>query len=83
MTVALDPPVVIGTTVVAALARTDLLRSGPSCFGAKRAVAILIQRDGEMVALAPAGSTLSDEDVEALCPGALARFGALCAVALA
>lgn len=83
MSVSLDPPRRVGGLMVAALSRTVLgpVRLGPgfAVAGSKEPLAILIAEAGAVRALAPDGRPLEAAEVEALCPGALARMAAFAA----
>lgn len=70
----LEPPVFAGGAAFAALARTDVMRHRAGCVGSKSAVALLVRHDAELRAFTPRGREMTADEVETLCPGALARF---------
>jgi hypothetical protein len=74
MTISLDPALTFGQTTVVALTRRRVsstrLKQTFFVGGHKRPVAFLLRRGKTMSALAPDGTTLSQAEVEALCPGA-------------
>lgn len=78
MAVALGSPVGIDGIQVAALARNSISAHGfarhIAFAGTRRAVALLIGRGDQVVACTPEGETLTPTEVEALCPGAMAKF---------
>ena len=74
MTLTLERPVFAGSTAIAAIARIEMLHHRAGCVGSKRAVALLIRLEEGVQAFTPHGRQMSAEEVESLCPGALARF---------
>ena len=77
----LDTPVICGGVAVAALSRIRISRTGALGAAAfvcdKVPVAILV-RQGELVrAMTPEGDAMTRQAIDALCPGALARFAGL------
>ena len=74
MDLILDPLVFAGGAAFAALSRTDVMRHGAGCVGTKGAVALLIRQGADIRAFSPKGREMTMDEVEALCPGALARF---------
>lgn len=79
MDVTLEAPVFAGGAAFAALSRTDVLRHRAGCVGSKKAVALLVRHDAELRAFTPRGREMTADEVEALCPGALARFAEMAA----
>ena len=78
MTLVLDPTVRVGDHVIAALCRVQVSRQGwrhGAVFAArKEPVAILFGLPGKVRTISVAGTPLSREEVDVLCPGAMAEF---------
>ena len=75
MSVVLDAPVTCGAVVVATISRVRVAshgwRSGGMVFAEKTPVAVLVGgADGVRAMSVPQGETLTEDEVEALCPGA-------------
>jgi len=77
MDLTLETPVFAGGAAFAAISRTEVTRHRAGCFASKRAVALLIRREDDILVLTPSGRPMSTEDVEKLCPGSLAKFAGL------
>lgn len=78
MTARLDPPVVAGGLVVAALCRSGVRRvPGGVVLGAKTPLAVLVRQGGEIAAFGASGAAMPLDRVERLCPGAVAHFADL------
>lgn len=80
MTVMLDRAVQVGDATVAAICRVRVVpqgwRGGALFLAEKMPVAILIGHAGRVACFAPDATGMSREEIEALCPGALAAFSA-------
>ena len=81
MTMRLDPVVRAGGLRCAALCRVEVSRHGwrrGAVFAArKEPVAILFAGSGGVRAISVDGAPLTGEEIDALCPGAMAGFAAL------
>ncbi len=80
MTVSLDPPRRAGGVTVAALCRCEVrarpATRGAVCSGRKRPVALLVLQGARILAIGLDGRPVDPDEIEALCPGALAQFRA-------
>ena len=80
MKFALDSPVLVGETVVAAVSRNTISKNMSdhhiAVTGAKYPVVLLVKTDDLLIALNPNGASMTLDEVERIYPGMISRFEA-------